>query len=137
MQLQSQRGSGALIMVIMMLLMGTLMLNTTRQQLNDSMSLVGDERHYFQQLTGAMSALVWGERLHWGTAQQWQCQQRADFHWRACLHPAQRLLRADSGPGTLALYRWISQRPNGVLQAQPHGWLDYCPLAEETACDVE
>lgn len=137
MQTSSQRGSGALIMVIMILLMGTLMLNATRQQLDDSMSLVGDERHYLQQFTGAMSALAWGERLHWVAAEEWHCQQQTEHHWRACLQPDHQLLRADSGPDTLALYRWVSQQAKGVLQVQPHGWLDYCPLTGEIACDVD
>ena len=79
MQTSTQRGSGALVMVMMILLMGTLMLTTTRRQLDDSMSLVGDERHYLQQFTGAMSALAWGERLHWVAAEEWHCQQQVDI----------------------------------------------------------
>lgn len=137
MQAASQRGSGALIMVIMILLMGTLMLNTTRRQLDDSMSLVGDERHYLQQFTGAMSALAWGERLRWVASEKWQCQQQGEHHWRACFHPVEELLRADSGPDTLALYRWVNLQMNGALRLQPHGWLDYCPLSEEGVCDVD
>lgn len=137
MQASSQRGSGVLIMVIMILLMGTLMLNATRQQLDDSMSQVGDERLYLQQLTKAMSALAWGERLHWVAAENWHCQQQTEYHWRACLQPDHTLLRADSGPDTLTLYRWVSPQTNGTLQAQPHGWLDYCPLTGKGACDVD
>jgi len=136
MQTSTQRGSGALVMVMMILLMGTLMLNATRRQLDDSMSLVGDERHYLQQFTGAMSALAWGERLHWVAAEEWHCQQQVEHHWRACFQPVDQLLRGDSGPDTLALYRWVGQQANGTLQAQPHGWLDYCPLTGEGACDV-
>lgn len=60
MSLVMQRGSGALIAVMIVLLMGTLMLHATRRQLSDAMSLVGDERRYIQQFTGAMSALAWG-----------------------------------------------------------------------------
>lgn len=137
MHLSSQRGSGALIAVITILLMGTLMLNTMRHQLEDSMSLVADERNYFQQITRAISALAWGQRQRWVAAEAWHCQHEVDYHWRACLQPEQRLLRADSGPGTLALWHWVSLRSNGSLQAQPHGWLDYCPLADEAACYVE
>ncbi|QGU86445.1 DUF2509 family protein [Erwinia sorbitola] len=137
MQLASQRGSGSLIMVIMILLMGTLMLNATRRQLEDSMSLVADERHYFEQLTAATSSLRWGERLRWLTADEWQCQHHAEFNWRACLQPVQRLLRADSGPDTLTLYRWVNLLPHGALKPQPHGWLDFCPLNGGGICDVE
>lgn len=137
MALSSQRGSGSLIAVMIVLLMGTLMLHATRRQLSDAMSLVGDEQRHLQQFTGATSALAWGERLHWSAAQTWQCQQQAVFHWRACLQPALMLLRADSGPGTLTLWRWVSLRGDGALQVEPHGWLDYCPLSREGACNVK
>lgn len=137
MSLVMQRGSGALIAVMIVLLMGTLMLHATRLQLSDAMSLVGDERRYIQQFTGAMSALAWGERLRWPAAQKWQCQHQTEYHWRACVASSLLLLRADSGPGTLALWRWIRPGDNGAIHPQPHGWLDFCPLAAGEACHVE
>lgn len=137
MPLATQRGSGALVAVMIVLLMGTLMLHATRRQLSDTMSLVGDEQRYFQQFTGAMSALAWGVRLRWPTAERWQCQHQAEYHWRACIQPALLLLRADSGPGTLALWRWVRPGEKGAIVPQPNGWLDFCPLAGGEACDGE
>lgn len=135
--LASQRGSGALIMVLILLLVGTLMLNATRRQLDDAITLVADERLYLQQFTAATSALAWGQRLPWLTGEGWQCQLQVTYHWRACLNAARMLLRADSGPQTLALYHWMHRADSGELRPRPHGWLDYCPLAENGGCDVQ
>lgn len=134
-----QRGSGALLMVIIILLMGTLLLNATRRQLSDSLSLVADQRLYLQQQASAASALAWGGRLRWDREAGWQCQQITAYAWRACLQrlPSAILLRADSGPGTLAWYRWVAERAGNGVRALPHGWLDFCPLAEKGACDVD
>lgn len=137
--IERQRGSGALLMVIIILLMGTLLLNATRRQLSDSLSLVADQRLYLQQQASAASALAWGGRLRWGREAGWQCQQITAYAWRACLQrlPSAILLRADSGPGTLAWYRWVAERAGNGVRALPHGWLDFCPLAEKGACDVD
>lgn len=137
--IERQRGSGALLMVIIILLMGTLLLNATSRQLSDSLSLVADQRLYLQQQAAAASALAWGGRLRWGREAGWQCQQFTAYAWRACLQrlPSAILLRADSGPGTLAWYRWVAERAGNGVRALPHGWLDFCPLAEKGACDVD
>lgn len=133
-----QQGSGALLMVIIILLMGTALLHATRQQLSDSLSLVSDERHYIHEYTDAVSALTWGERLTWRTVEGWYCQFQPQYIWRACLlsHASGMLLRGDSGSGTLSLYRWVSRLSGGKVSALPHGWLDYCPLPDRSLCDV-
>ncbi len=136
--MHSQRGSGALLMVIIILLMGTVLLHATRRQLSDNLSLVSDERHYILEFTDAASALAWGERLTWrGTEEGWSCQRQPKYAWRACVlnHDRGRLLRGDSGSGTLSLYRWVSSLTGGRIRALPHGWLDYCPLPDRSQCD--
>ncbi|CAO97801.1 DUF2509 family protein [Erwinia tasmaniensis] len=133
----SQRGGSTLLMVIILLLMGTLMLNATRRQLGDAINLVGDERIYLQQYTAATSALAWGQRLPWKAGEGWRCQQLGEYRWRACLHVARMLLRADSGPDTLTLYHWMNKSRSDRWKFRPHGWLDYCPLTEKGGCDVD
>lgn len=135
--MDAQRGSGALIMVIILLLTGTVLLNATRRQLSDSLSLVNDERFYIQQYARAASALAWGERLTWTDEAGWRCQVQQNYGWRACVlsQPTGTLLRGDSGSGTLSLFRWVSHQPGGSVRAVPHGWLDYCPLPDRHNCD--
>ncbi|RWS36612.1 DUF2509 family protein [Erwinia amylovora] len=77
MNLASQRGGGTVIMGIILLLMGTLMLNATRRQLRDANSLVGDERIYLQQFTAATSALASGQSPSLPAAEGCQCRQQA------------------------------------------------------------
>jgi len=137
--MHAQQGSGALIMVIILLLMGTALLHATRRQLSDNLSLVTDEQRYIQQYTGAASALAWGEHRLWREVEGWHCQQQMPYAWRACVqnHPSGILLRGDSGSDTLSLYRWVTRLPDGRIRALPHGWLDYCPLPERSQCDVD
>lgn len=137
--MHSQQGSGVLIMVIILLVMGTALLHATRRQLSDNLSLVMDEKEAIQQYTRAVSALSWGERLQWRETENGYCQQQPLYHWRSCLknQASGLLLRGDSGDGTFALYRWVTHLSNGQPQALPHGWLDYCPLADRKLCDVE
>lgn len=134
-----QQGSSALIAVIILLLMSAMLLNATRQQAEDALSLVADERIWFQQASLAESALNWGRQLQWPQQEAgWQCQIESFFRWRACLLSEQddrKLLKGDSGMGTLAFYQWVSHvTDTGKLLAQPHGWLDYCPFPEEKRC---
>lgn len=134
-----QQGSGALLAVIILLLMSAMLLNATRQQAENALSLVADERIWFQQASLAESALNWGRQLRWPQREAgWQCQADALSHWRACLWREQGgriLLKGDSGTGTLAFYQWVSRvADTGILLARPHGWLDYCPFAEEKRC---
>lgn len=134
--MDSQQGSGALLMVIIILLMGTVLLHATRRQLSDNLSLVDDERHYILEYTDAASALAWGERLTWRKAEGWSCQIQPHYAWRVCVlsHSSGTLLRGDSGSGTLSLFRWVSLN-DGKIKAIPHGWLDYCPLPDRSLCD--
>ena len=134
-----QQGSGVLIMVVILLLLGAALLHSTRQQLSDNLSLVMDEQHYIRQYTQAASALAWGEQVRWPyPSERVACQQQMQYGWRACLQLLQSgmLLRADSGPDTIALYRWVTRRSADKIRAIPHGWLDYCPVAASELCNV-
>lgn len=135
--MDAQRGSGALVMVIVLLLMGTVLLNATRRQLSDNLSLVNDERFYIRQYALAASALAWGERLTWPDEAGWRCQSQQNYGWRACVLTWSTgvVLRGDSGSGTLSLFRWVSLQPGGSVHAVPHGWLDYCPLPDRESCE--
>jgi len=135
----SEQGSGAMMMVIILLLLSAMLLNATRRQLDDSLSLVADERLYFQQSSDAWSALAWGGRQSWASQIGWLCKTISSPAWRACLleqeqRPA--LLRGDSGAGTIAFYQWMERRAAGRLSKIAHGWLDYCPLPEE-GCRID
>lgn len=135
--LRQQQGGGALIMVIILLALSAALLNATRKQLDDGLSRVNDERQFLQRTVQARSALSWGARQAWPVAPGWQCQRENTRGWRSCLlsvNEQRELLLGDSGPGTLAQYQWVARQQVMSLKALPHGWLDYCPQAEEEGC---
>lgn len=135
--LPKQQGGGALIMVIILLALSAALLNATRKQLDDGLSRVNDERQFLQQRVQASSALSWGTRQRWPVAPEWQCQRENASGWRSCLltvNDPRELLMGDSGPGTIAQYQWVARPGAMSLKPLPHGWLDYCPLAEEEGC---
>ena len=140
-RLAKQRGSGALIMVILLLALSAALLNATRKQLDDGLSRVADERLFLQQTSLAMSALSWGLRQTWPVTKGWECKVDALAGWRACLtrvDDMDELLRGDSGEGTVTHYQWgVRSGESAKINAQPHGWLDYCPLAEEQKCNPD
>lgn len=124
-------------MVIILLALSAALLNATRKQLDDGLSRVHDEREYLQQTAQARSALRWGARIKWPKIQGWHCQLEDSKGWRSCLAAVddqRELLRGDSGPGTIAHYQWGVRVGAVSVKAVPHGWLDYCPLAEEEGC---
>jgi hypothetical protein len=135
-----QAGS-ALLMVIILLALSAALLGATRRQLDRSLSRTGDERHYLHQTSQALSALAWGSQQAWPASAGWQCRQERAAGWRSCLYQAESspaLLRGGSGTATVALYQWVRwNRESGRVVAVPHGWLDYCPLAEKERCDPD
>ncbi|EOS95986.1 hypothetical protein ETR_05273 [Erwinia tracheiphila PSU-1] len=129
-----------MIMVIMLLLMSAAMLNATRKQMEGALSLLAGERIFYQQSSQATSAMNWGGQQHWSALTGWQCKKNEASGWRACLlqqnhQPA--LVRADSGENTLAFWQWMERSEAGELKKVPHGWLDFCPLAEEKWCQPD
>lgn len=125
-------------MVIILLLMSAALLNVTRRQMENSLSLLSGERVYYQQVSQAISALNWGGHQRWSSHTGWVCKTVDSLAWRACLLQQQpSLLRADSGNGTVALWQWVEQSLTGDLKKVPHGWLDFYPLAEDKLCQPD
>jgi len=140
--MSQQQGSGALTMVVMILLLGTALLNATRQQLAASLSLVADERQHIIEFYAAQAALAWGSRLSWPASDGWHCQSELQQMWHACinrLHPQRGLLRGErliSSHQPIVHWQWVEDAPDGGQQVRrlAHGWIDFCPLANATGC---
>lgn len=134
-----QRGGVAIAMVLLVLLLGSALLNATRQQLGAALSQVVDERQYLIDYHQALSALAWGQRLIWPLRQGWRCQQQTQFGWRACLlslDNGEALLRGSAlaDADALALWQWLRLEEGKRWRPQAHGWLDFCPLSHPEAC---
>ncbi|WP_371242115.1 DUF2509 family protein [Pantoea sp. KPR_PJ] len=132
----SQRGTGALGMVVMLLVMGSLTLHASRERLAQSVALVADERQHIQDFWAAQSALQWGLRQRWPASQAQGCQQDRQRGWISCLQEVsdeRALLNGRAAESELALWRWVAKE-GSQLKPLPHGWIDYCPLATVTLC---
>lgn len=132
-------------MVVMILLLGTALLNATRQQLAASLALVSGERQHIIDFYAAQAALAWGGRLRWTQNERWQCQREAQQQWRACLRhftPERALLRGEMLTSThqpVTLWQWLQPDTHNAEHYTPfaHGWLDFCPLADAAGCQPD
>lgn len=130
----NQQGLGALGMVLMILLMGSLTLHGSQERLAQGMSLVADERQHYRDFWAAQSALQWGLTLSWPEPPG--CQQDRQQGWESCLQKVddeRMLLKGRAAASELALWRWVAQE-GARLRPLPHGWIDYCPLATAQRC---
>ncbi|WP_128602587.1 DUF2509 family protein [Pantoea wallisii] len=132
----NQQGNSTLGMVLMLLLLGGMTLHATRTRLAQSMPLVADAQQHHQDYWQAQAALEWGLRQNWPQADSWQCQSEAEQQWQSCLlhrEDDDGLLSGRRAGSTLWLFRQVSLHAS-ALQTQPHGWIDYCPLAKAELC---
>ncbi|WP_034946786.1 DUF2509 family protein [Erwinia oleae] len=140
--MKEQQGGGLLIAVILLLMMSATLLHATRRQLDDSLSVVVKESRYIRQYSLAASALAWGSKRQWSAKDDsWYCQTENIYRWRACLRgltAESYLMRGDSGPGSVAHFQWmIPGSEPAKMMPVPHGWIDYCPLAQEKMCEPD
>lgn len=132
----NQQGNSALGMVLLVLLMGSLTLHASRDRLEQSMSLVADERQHIKDFWAAQSALQWGLSLSWPETQTQRCQQERQQGWQSCLQKVddeRALLKGQATKSELVLWRWVEAKGKR-LKPLPHGWIDYCPLASANLC---
>ena len=128
-----QRGVSSLAMVLMLLLLGSLMLQGLNQIQRQQLAMVNDETRALRNTASIHSALQWGKMQSWNVAAGQQCRGYDEVS-RVCLR-----LFAD---GTLlliaqgeALRLWQSGIwALGRIHFSAHGWSDFCPLKEVSLC---
>ncbi|CAM3160086.1 hypothetical protein SB6411_03606 [Klebsiella spallanzanii] len=129
-----QRGLSSLLMVLLLLALGSLLLQGLNQQQRSLFAQTASETQALRDTAGAHSALQWGKGLSWPPEDAVSCQQDESLGWRACL----RLFSDDSvlligGSGTMQLWQSGTVEQNS-LRFSPHGWSDFCPLKEVSLC---
>jgi len=129
-----QSGMSSLALVLLLLILGTLILTGLNQQLTTFSSLVSGESRSLQQQASVQSALEWGRVQGWLLQSEVQCKPFQDR--QVCLRllsEARVLLIA--GNRDLLLWRG-GEITNGRIRFSPHGWSDFCPLKENTLCQL-
>lgn len=134
-----QRGISSLALVLLLLLLGSLLLEGLNQQLAMHLWRVNKESQAVRQLANAHSAMAWGYHQPWAAQPAQpalQCLQHARQQWRACLRifsDGSALLIAASQEAVL----WrLGRVANRKVIFSVHGWSDFCPLKEVALCQL-
>lgn len=137
-----------MVMVMLISIMGLILMSGLQRQLDATVQMGNDERHYLRAFNQALSSLSWGMNVGWPPLQDsWTCQKMATDMLNVCLKKSTSegvgILR---GEGVLPFQRrplFLYQRVvlSGMasdrltLQFASRGWLDFCPDKEAERCD--
>ena len=106
----------SLALVLLMLILGSLMLNGLNQQVQ--------------------SAMMWAQRHPWLREPALQCLQHPTEPWQACLRVlTDQAVLLTVGSGKQRLWRGGHIERNNVVFSA-HGWSDFCPSKETALCQI-
>ncbi|MGK9175154.1 DUF2509 family protein [Yokenella regensburgei] len=131
-----QRGMSSLALVLLILLLGSLLLNGLNQQRVTHIQRVTTESLSLQHYASVQSALEWGRMQQWDAKPAVQCLEQRGTSLRVCL----RILEENrvlliAGSAEQRLWRGGRIEKNKVLFSA-HGWSDFCPLKETALCEL-
>ena len=147
-----EKGVSSLALVLMLLVLGSLLLQGMSQQDRSFASRVSMESQSLRRQAIVQSALAWGKMHSWQTQPAVQCSQYAGTDarvfrnniryqiirtdTRVCLR-----LLADNEALLVAGYEGVSlwrtgEVIDGNIVFSPRGWSDFCPLKERALCQL-
>ncbi|MCL5501105.1 DUF2509 family protein [Escherichia coli] len=131
-----QRGMSSLALVLLILMLGSLMLNGLNQQLNTHIRRTSSESEHLRQYAQVQSAMMWAQRYPWQREPVLQCLRHPSEPWLACLRVlSDQAVLLTAGSGKQRLWRGGRiERSNIVFSA--HGWSDFCPHKETELCQI-
>lgn len=131
-----QRGVSSLALVLLLLLLGSLMLNGLNQQLTSHIWRVNREGQGIRSSAAVLSAMEAARHRQWPSAPVLQCLQPDAEGVRSCLRifaDGSAMLIAASAEAAL----WRLGRVEGeTVRFSPHGWSDFCPIKESALCQL-
>ncbi|MHB9329878.1 DUF2509 family protein [Phytobacter ursingii] len=131
-----QRGISSLALVLLILILGSLMLNGLSQQLNTHIRRVSTESEHLRQYAQVQSAMMWAQRLTWLREPALQCLRHPSERWQACLRVlSDQTVLLTVGSGKQRLWRGGRIARNNVVFSA-HGWSDFCPHKETELCQI-
>ncbi|TGB77161.1 MULTISPECIES: DUF2509 family protein [unclassified Escherichia] len=131
-----ERGVSSLALVLMLLVLGSLLLQGMSQQDRSFASRVTMESQSLRRQAIVQSALEWGKMHAWQVQQAVQCSQYAATGAQACLRRlADNKALLIAGYEDVSLWR-MGEVIDGNIVFSPHGWSDFCPLKEEALCQL-
>lgn len=132
--MNAQKGMSSLLLVLLMLTLGSLMMQGMSVQHQARLSQSALERMAIRDNANAESLLEGGRMFTWKPQPGAQCQNITDFAGRVCLRIFEdetALLIASSGEQL----RWQTGRVmSGAVRFDGNGWSDFCPQKEPSQC---
>ena len=134
--MRGERGISSLALVLLLLVLGSLMLNGLNQRQRTHTQRITSESRAMRNLADAHSALEWGRVQAWQIQPAVQCREHHRQPWRVCLRIfADRTLVLIAASGSETLWRSGATGESGVTFSS-HGWSDFCPLKEIRQCQM-
>lgn len=131
-----ERGVSSLAMVLLLLVLGSLLLQGLNRQEASFASRVATESHSLQRQAVAQSAMEWGRMQPWLLQPVVQCRRYPAQDAEVCLR-----LLADNYVLLIVQYDGVSLWRQGAvidgnIEFSAHGWSDFCPLKELALCQA-
>ncbi|SNY64885.1 DUF2509 family protein [Enterobacter sp. CC120223-11] len=124
------------MLVLLMLTLGSLMLQGMSLRHQAKVSQATLDKSAIRESANAESLLEWGRFLSWATQSGDRCQSSTEFSGRACLRvfaDDTALLIANSGEQ----FRWQTGKVSGgKVRFDNNGWSDFCPRKEVSQCQI-
>lgn len=131
-----QRGMSSLALVLLILMLGSLMLNGLNQQLNTHIRRTSSESEHLRQYAQVQSAMMWAQRYPWQREPVLQCLRHPSEPWLACLRVlSDQAVLLTAGSGKQRLWRGGRIERNNIVFSA-HGWSDFCPHKETELCQI-
>ncbi|AWS95394.1 MULTISPECIES: DUF2509 family protein [Citrobacter] len=132
--MNSERGVSSLAMVLLLLVLGSLLLQGVSRQETSFASRVTTESRSLQRQAVVQSAIEWGRMQSWGLQPALQCRRYSGQDVAVCLR---RL--TETSVLLIAHYEGVSLWRQGAvidgnIEFSAHGWSDFCPLKAVALC---
>ncbi|HFS5791322.1 TPA: DUF2509 family protein [Citrobacter werkmanii] len=134
--MNSERGVSSLAMVLLLLVLGSLLLQGVSRQEASFASRVTSESRSLQRQAVVQSAIEWGRMQSWGLQSTIQCRRYTGQEAAVCLR---RL--TENSVLLIAHYEEVllwrqGEVIDGNIKFSPHGWSDFCPLKTVALCQI-
>ena len=131
-----ERGVSSLAVVLLLLVLGSLLLQGVSRQEASFASRVTSESRSLQRQAVVQSAIEWGRMQSWGLQPALQCRRYTGQDVAVCLR---RL--TETSVLLIAHYEEVSlwrqgEVIDGNIKFSPHGWSDFCPLKAVALCQI-
>ncbi|EOZ0910755.1 DUF2509 family protein [Klebsiella quasipneumoniae] len=107
-----QRGMSSLLMVLLLLTLGSLLLEGLNLQQRALLAQTASETQAIRDTAVAHSALQWGKQQAWSAQAPLACREQAQQGWQS------------------------GEVRGGQVHFSAHGWSDFCPLREVSLCQM-